>query len=40
MYLVLYLREHLEKELAAPGDDLLGYLAQACNREISPWISG
>ncbi|GKT19070.1 putative multi-domain containing protein, partial [Aduncisulcus paluster] len=32
MYLVLYLREHLEKELAAPGDDLLGYLAQACNR--------
>ncbi len=32
MYLVLYLREHLEKELAAPGGDLLGYLAQACNR--------
>ncbi|KRQ28293.1 cytochrome [Mycobacteroides sp. H001] len=32
MYLVLYLREHLEKELAAPGEDLLGYLAQACNR--------
>ncbi|WP_164910477.1 cytochrome P450 [Mycobacteroides franklinii] len=32
MYLVLYLREHLERELAAPGDDLLGYLAQACNR--------
>ncbi|MFA4083821.1 cytochrome P450 [Mycobacteroides salmoniphilum] len=32
MYLILYLREHLEKELAAPGEDLLGYLAQACNR--------
>lgn len=32
MYLILYLREHLEKELAAPGADLLGYLAQACNR--------
>lgn len=32
MYLLLYLREHLEKELAAPGEDLLGYLAQACNR--------
>ncbi|OAT67192.1 cytochrome [Mycobacteroides immunogenum] len=32
MYLVLYLREHLQKELAAPGHDLLGYLAQACNR--------
>lgn len=32
MHLVLYLREHLEEELAAPGDDLLGYLAQACNR--------
>ncbi|MGH3726742.1 MAG: cytochrome P450 [Mycobacterium sp.] len=32
MYLILYLRERLEKEFAAPGDDLLGYLAQACNR--------
>ncbi|MBA0048468.1 cytochrome P450 [Mycobacteroides sp. LB1] len=32
MYLLLYLREHLEKELSAPGEDLLGYLAQACNR--------
>ncbi len=32
MYLILYLREHLEKELAAPGENLLGYLAQACNR--------
>lgn len=32
MYLILYLRGHLEKELAAPGEDLLGYLAQACNR--------
>lgn len=32
MYLILYLREHLEKELVAPSEDLLGYLAQACNR--------